>query len=702
MNPLLHWSLQPLPTVANVFHHVLDNISKRLIEISNSTEPEVTIYTIKLLIENAIAILRGASTSEILAHFSILNSVIVCTLKHLFLNSYHLDLHSSPQFHHCCHQIDRLRQHYFKVLLGDDNKSCTLVRIAPIIRDSLMTLRQPKQSDPISVQALVGAILLDPLQFPLKDLLSILYHRKPSDLIVANLVVHLPIFANLSFIKPTVHIWGADAITKRLHKYGLFSSALHWICRPLYIIYFLIGNNRDDSLLPYALHKCDNKNTSYLDYLQFTCNWDVQSLPISLPAPCLTSTPLDKIVYMFTEYSVLEEPDEYILMCELITSGGMQAYALLFGLSQEGPTQHPVADPHEIQKLITQLRSALSENCKGTMEPVCVQSLMEHLISASTKPMSQLKSPIITLICFSLVTCYFSLSMLNAVESFFLSYDPNLTTVKAIFQFEALILVSLHKCLLDALCNFKEQGRWLELYPITFRCSHYMHVHKGAKASIHKILEMPLSSPIIEAFKAMANPSTKQTKLKTAKGRSRTPFLCTRECKFVVVFQGIERELSVFELLVWDLRHLELSQLINYIQNLWNYSWIEAENKLRIAMNELHNAFYPRTINRELKVEDRQPDNIDVALYPIHTPRITNQNQIELIVRCKLVQIMKHIGSIQLTDISQIKKYVNEINSDETIFHLESDTIKRLIAWGVENGYFEISGHNPQMLCYIE
>lgn len=55
--------------------------------------------------------------------------------------------------------------------------------------------------------------------------------------------------------------------------------------------------------------------------------------------------------------------------------------------------------------------------------------------------------------------------------------------------------------------------------------------------------------------------------------------------------QGTERELSLFELLVWDLHHLELSQLIGHIQHLWNYDWSEAEKKLRIVMQTLHRTF---------------------------------------------------------------------------------------------------------------
>lgn len=86
MNPALHWSLRPLPTVARAFQFVLDNISNRLLEIAGSTEYKATMHAIRCLVENAIDVLRGASDTDILVHSSILNSVIVCVLKHLFLN----------------------------------------------------------------------------------------------------------------------------------------------------------------------------------------------------------------------------------------------------------------------------------------------------------------------------------------------------------------------------------------------------------------------------------------------------------------------------------------------------------------------------------------------------------------------------------------------------------------------------------------
>lgn len=680
---------------------MLENISNRLLETSNSTESEATIYTIKCLVENAICILKDASDAEILVHFSLLNSVMVCTLKHLFLNSCHLDLHSSPKFHQCCNQLDELRQHYFKELLGNDSVSYTWSRLTPIVRNSLTTLRQTKRSDHISMQTLIGAALFDPLRFPVEDLLSILYGHKNSSLVVANLFMHTPIFAGLSFVKPTLHVWRADAISKRLNKYGLFASMLHWICRPLYIILFIVGRNCDDSLLPLLPDTHNNASTSYLAYLYFTCNWDMQPLPVSLSTAYFTSTALDKAVHMLSEYPIFEDPDEYILASELISSCGIQAYALLFGLNQAGPIQHPTIDHNDIKKLIVRLQSALAENCCNIKESIYVQTLIEHLIYASTKSIDQLKYPMITLICFSIVTCYFSLSPSAAVDTFSLSRASNPTIVKAIFQFETLILVSLHKCVLDALCNFKEQGRWLELYPTVSNSPQYIHSCEDAKISIYKILELPLSAPIAELFRSMSNPSSKQTKLKTIKGRSRVPFLCTRVSKFVVVLQGVERELSLFELLVWDLRHLELSQLVSYIQQLWGYSWIEAETQLRVAMETLYRQFYTNNSVNQLKLDGGMPDNSNSVLHTAHTSRTANQDQVELIARSKLVQAMKHIGSIQLTDILQAEKYVNDINHNATIVHLESDTINRLVAWGVENGYFGISGHNPQTLYYI-
>lgn len=118
MNPALHWSLRPLPTVARAFQFVLDNISNRLLEIAGSTEYEATMHAIRCLVENAIDVLRGASDADILVHSSILNSVIVCVLKHLFLNPSNLELYTSSHFDLCCQKLNELRAQYFVELLG--------------------------------------------------------------------------------------------------------------------------------------------------------------------------------------------------------------------------------------------------------------------------------------------------------------------------------------------------------------------------------------------------------------------------------------------------------------------------------------------------------------------------------------------------------------------------------------------------------
>ena len=701
MSPSLRWSLRPLPTVAQVFHLVLENISNRLLEIVSSTEYEVALDSIRCLVEGAIDILRGASDADILLHFSILNSVIVCTLRHLNLNSHHLDVYGSPQFHHLCHQLDELRQHYFRMLFVNYDISFNLSRLSPIVKESLAALRHAKHDNHVSVQILIGALLCDPLQFPIEDLLSVIYGCKPTGSIIANLFIHLPIFAGLSFVKPTLHMWRADALFKRLHGRKLFASTLQWTYSPLHILLSVVSRGQDDSLLPHFLEPLANANINYLAYLKFTCNRSVLSLSMQLQTPSCIHASLDVIIKMLSEYPILEEPDEYMLLCELISSSGTQAYTVFLGLWQEGSVYHPAANPHAVKKLIVRLRAALVESCHNTMKTVCVQDLVEHLIVTSTKPRDLLMAPAVTIICFALITCYFNLSSDAAVNALALSRDLDLIVVKAIFQFETLILVSLHHCVLDALCNFKEQGRWIELYPIKYDSTHHIQAYRGIKIPISKILRLPLSLPVAEIFKSIAIPSSKQAKMKTTKGRSRMPFLLIHECKFVAVVQGVECELSLFELLVWDLRNLELPQLIDHIRYLWCYSWEEAENEIRRTLQALSKTFHTSDNTLHLSSHDRTPDSGASIVHHMVISRTTDRNHLELVARSELVRAMKHIGSVQFSDLSQLCKYVSNTSHSIALSRLESGALNRVVAWGVENGYFRISGHNPQILYYI-
>ncbi|ESU39594.1 Hypothetical protein DHA2_151176 [Giardia duodenalis] len=700
MNPALHWSLRPLPTVARAFQFVLDNISNRLLEIAGSTEYEATMHAIRCLVENAIDVLRGASDADILVHSSILNSVIVCVLKHLFLNPSNLELYTSSHFDLCCQKLNELRAQYFVELLGASSMQLAWARLFLIVKDSLMILRQPKYESHASTHILTGALFLNPLHFPLEDLLSVLYSRKPASFVVANLMLHLPIFASLSFVKPTVHLWGVDTVSKRLARFKLFASALHWLCRPSHIILLFVNRSRKDSLLPQFAMALEDIGASYFAYLRFTCGWSTQVSPVPLCTSYSTSS-LDTVIRMLSEYPVLNDPDEYIILCELLLSTGMQAYAKLFGLDTEGSVPRSMTSSYVIRKLIVRLRSALTESCYDVANAISAQTLIEHLISASTKSKNQLISPVITIVCLSLVTCYFNLSAKTALNSFALSRDSNKSIVKAIFQFETLILVALHGCISDAFCNLNEQGRWLELYPILDSSICCMQIPEEIKIPIHRILGLPLSRPIAELFRSMATPSSKQSKLKTTKGKSRMPALCTHECRFIVMVQGTECELSLFELLVWDLHHLELSQLIGHIQHLWNYDWSKAEKKLRIAMQTLHRTFCVSGNMVQLSSQSKTLDSSKNTSQYMSKVRTMSRNQTELVARAELVYTMKRIGSIQLTDVLQIYRYIGDNNHSAALSRLEPDAINHLVAWGVENGYFKISGHNPQMLYYI-
>ncbi|EFO62522.1 Hypothetical protein GLP15_1404 [Giardia lamblia P15] len=700
MNSALHWSLWPLPTVASAFHFVLDNISNRLLNTVSFTEYEATIDATKCLIENAIDVLKDASDAEILVHASILNSVVVCVLKHFFLNPSNLELYTSSQFDLYCQKLNELRKQYFTELLGASSMQLIWSRLFPVVKNSLVALGQAKCESYASVHILTGALLFDLLHFPLEDLLSVLYNRKSASFIVANLLLHLPTFASLSFVKPTVHLWGANAVYKKLIRFRLFASTLHWLCRPSHIILLFVSRGQKDSLLPQPATVSSDTGASYFAYLRFTCDWGAQALSASLYTSYSTSS-LDTVIRMLSEYPILTEPDEYIILCELLSSTGMQAYAKLLGLNAEDSVLHPTANPYILRNLIVRLRTTLAESCYDVTNAISAQALIEHLISVSTKSRDQLISPAITITCFSLVTCYFNLSAEAALGSFALSRDPNRSIVKAIFQFETFILVALHGCILDAFCNFKEQGRWLELHPVLDGNIHYMQSPEEIKIPIHKILTLPLSYPTLELFRSMTTSSSKQSRLKTTKGRPRTPVLCTHECKFVVMIRDMKCELSLFELLIWDLHHLELSQLVSHIQYLWNYNWNEAEKKLRTTMQMLNRTFGISGNIVQLSSQSKAPDSDKSTSHYMNRVRATTRDQIELVARAELMYTMKRIGSIQLIDVLQIYKHSSDNKHSVVLSCLEPDMINRLVAWGIENGYFKISGHNPQMLYYI-